>query len=104
MIRCRCGHPQDVHHTMGVAGTGRVTGMCEACTCSGFTPGLRHPRRVAPPLPARPAAPRPADTLILAWDSWWCETCSARTWVEGARCHDELMTAVRLEMHSREPG
>lgn len=94
---------------MVVTATGTTVVFCERCTrCTGFKPGptpLRERRRQAAAEQLIDEAAWPAPTLILAWNSWWCETCSARTWVEGAACHGELMTPVRLEMHSRDsPG
>ncbi len=111
---CTCRHLKEHHRSMAVAGSRTKVEFCDSCDgCAGFMPGPvpLHKRRKGAELvvdeqhgevvlPTDPAAP---STLILAWDSWWCETCSARTWVEGARCHGQLMTPVRVEMHSREP-
>lgn len=46
----------------------------------------------------------PERELILAWDSWWCPTCSARTFVADARCCGGRMVAVRIEMYERYGG
>lgn len=123
MANCRCGHHEAIHHTMGVAGSGRALGLCEACTCSGFTTDARPvvaPRPVvaAParakgkpdPVAAPPVGP-PAEadvielvptTLILAWNSLWCEKCSSRSFRERDTCCARPMLPVRLEMHTRE--
>lgn len=81
---CTCGCPYRRHRPEIQRG-GVVLACFRHDLCEGFTPAIEE-----------------ESTLILAWDSWWCEICSARTWVEGARCHGELMTPVRMEMHSRE--
>lgn len=88
---CTCGCPYRRH--VPTIGAGVVTLHCLRCACASFTPA------------ELPPAPSIRSTLIYAWSSWWCPACGRTSWRVDEVCHGEPMTAVRLEMHSRDsPG
>jgi len=101
---CTCGCPYRRHRPE--LGRGAVVLVCfRHDSCEGFDQERIEEEEVEPPalLLVDELSDLTPTSLILAWDSWWCETCQDRTWRVGQSCHGRPMTAVRLEMHTREP-
>lgn len=107
---CCCGHADSEHRMRRVGKTLRDMCAVRGCDCTDFCP-------LDPPDAATEVGTEESRTneaagsvdaaerdLILAWDSWWCPTCSARTFVADARCCGQRMVPVRIEMYERDGG
>lgn len=63
--------------------------------------GRTKPVKRAKPAPKPTPQPAAAEPL-MAYDAWWCRSCSRRPFEPGACCGKPL-TPVRVEIHRRDP-
>jgi hypothetical protein len=85
--QCLCGHPESQHRARMLHG--HFIDRCLVCECVLFS-------AVDEPLDLTPTS------LILAWDTRWCPSCSSRWMSETAVCCGKPCVPVRMEMHSRD--